>query len=90
MTTKNIYQSIYQQQIYLNSGLADIYLNGSKKSNVVFFFQELLKHDKGCIEMRISLVNAQFQFTMPTAFGTTANSLNFLTDDMIFSAPVGA
>lgn len=60
MTTKNIYQSIYQQQIYLNSGLADIYLNGSKKSNLVFFFQELLKHDKGCIEMRISLVNAQF------------------------------
>lgn len=37
-----------------------------------------------------ALVNAQFQFAMPSGFGTTANSLNFLTDDMIFAAPQGA
>lgn len=37
-----------------------------------------------------ALVNAQFQFAMPSGFGTTSNSLNFLTDDMIFAAPVGA
>ncbi len=37
-----------------------------------------------------ALVNAQFQFAMPSGFGTTANSLNILTDDMIFAAPTGA
>lgn len=37
-----------------------------------------------------ALVNAQFQFAMPSGYGSTNNSLKFLTDDMIFAAPVGA
>ena len=54
------YQTILQHQVYLHSALADIYINGSQKSNVVFFFKELFKLDKHCMEMRLSVVNAQF------------------------------
>jgi len=53
------YQTIYSQQIYLNSNTASIFLNGSKKSNCTFFFQDLLKMSKDAIEMRLELVNAQ-------------------------------
>ncbi len=53
------YQTVLQHQVYLHSGLADIYINGSQKSNVVFFFKELFKLDKHCMEMRLSVVNAQ-------------------------------
>jgi hypothetical protein len=53
------YQSIYSQQIYLNSASASIQLNGSKKSNCTFFFSDLIKFDKNAIEMRLELVNAQ-------------------------------
>lgn len=53
------YQTIYSTQLYLSSNDANIYLNGSKKSSVTFFFEDLLKLDKSSIEMRVSLVNAQ-------------------------------
>ena len=54
------YQTIYQHQIYLNSNLADIKLNGTYKSNVAFFFKDVLKLKKNTIEMRVSVVNAEF------------------------------
>lgn len=58
---KNVinYQTIFSQQIYLNSNSASIFLNGSKKSNCTFFFQDILKISKDAIEMRMELVNAQ-------------------------------
>ena len=47
MNNNNIsFQSIGSTQIYLNSANADIFLNQSKKSNVVFFFTNVLKIDK--------------------------------------------
>lgn len=53
------YQSVNSTQLYLNSANANIYLNKSKKSNVVFFFSNVLKIDKNSIEMKLSIVNAQ-------------------------------
>ena len=53
------YQTIYSTQLYLSSNDADIYLNGSKKSSLTFFFEDLLKLDRSSIEMRVSVVNAQ-------------------------------
>ena len=53
------YQSVSSTQLYLNSANANIYLNKSKKSNVVFFFSNILKIDKNSIDMKLSVVNAQ-------------------------------
>jgi len=53
------FQSTNSIQLYLNSSSADMYLNQTKKSNVVFFFENILKIDKNSIEMKLSLVNAQ-------------------------------
>ena len=62
---KNIeYQTIYSSQLYISSSDADIYMNGIyMKSSCVFFFEELLKLTKSAIEMRVSVVNAQFPYS---------------------------
>ena len=54
------YQSITSHQLYLNSGLADICLNNSYKSNMTFFFKDVIKVKKNTLEMRLSVVNAEF------------------------------
>jgi hypothetical protein len=54
------YQSKKSVQIYLNSGTADIFINGSMKSNIVFFFEHPLEINKNSYELRLSVVNAQF------------------------------
>jgi len=59
MTSNINYQSVNSTQLYLNSANANIYLNQSKKSNVVFFFSNVLKIDKNSIDMKLSVVNAQ-------------------------------
>lgn len=60
MNNNNIsFQSIGSTQIYLNSANADIFLNKSNKSNVVFFFTNILQIDKKSVEMKLSVVNAQ-------------------------------
>lgn len=53
------YQSQTSTQIYLNSGNADLLLNGTMKSNVVFVFQAPIILNKNAIEMKLSIVNAQ-------------------------------
>ena len=65
MSKKNIinFQSIDSIQLYLNSGNADTYINGSKKSSVVFFFEDPITVDRKAVEKRISVVNAQFPVT---------------------------
>jgi hypothetical protein len=35
-----------------------------------------------------ALVNAQFQIAYPAGFGSTANTLTILTDDLVYAAPV--
>ena len=61
MATNNIitYNTKTSTQIYLNSQTADIYINGTMKSNVVFFFEDPLQINKRAYEMRMSIVNAQ-------------------------------
>ena len=74
MTSKNIvsYQTIFSQQIYLNSSVATL-INGSLKSYVNFFIQDALNDKKhNTIEQRISLVNAQ----IPYSFYQINNSNN--------------
>ena len=53
------FQSETSTQIYLNSATADIYLNSSLKSNVVFVFRNPIVIHKNAIEMKVSVVNAQ-------------------------------
>ena len=53
------YQTKTSTQIYLNSATADIYMNGTMKSNLVFFFEDPLQINKHAYEMRLSIVNAQ-------------------------------
>jgi hypothetical protein len=52
-------RSTTSTQIYLNSQYADIFMNGTMKSNIVFFFKNPIHIDKNAIEMRLSVVNAQ-------------------------------
>ena len=61
MSNKNnsiSYQTIFSQQIYLNSSTSML-MNGSLKSFVHFFIQDTL-NDKNhnTVEQRVSLVNA--------------------------------
>ena len=61
MSSKNIisYQTIYSQQIYLNSSTSML-MNGTLKSFVHFFIQDALNDKRNnTIEQRVSLVNAQ-------------------------------
>jgi hypothetical protein len=61
MNNNNVsYQSIYSTQIYLNSSLVDLYLNGTSKSNVTFFFKDVLRMQRNTIETRLSVVSAEF------------------------------
>ena len=53
------YQTKTSTQIYLNSSTADIYMNGTMKSNLVFFFEDPLQIGKHAYELRLSVVNAQ-------------------------------
>lgn len=53
------YQTETSTQIYLNSSTADIYLNSTMRSNVVFLFQNPITINKNAIEMKVSIVNAQ-------------------------------
>jgi hypothetical protein len=69
------YQTIYSQQIYLNSANASIRLNGTKKSNCTFFFNDVIKFDKNAIEMRLELVNAQIPVSW-FLINSTNNSFN--------------
>ena len=60
MTSSQInYQTTYSNQIFLNSKNADVQMNGTKKSSVVFFFNDIFKTDKKTIEQRVEVVNAQ-------------------------------
>jgi hypothetical protein len=54
------YQTIFCKQIYLNSSLANTYLNGSMKSSVIFYFNEPIKADRTTIETRVSVCHSQF------------------------------
>ena len=64
------YQTKTSTQIYLNSATADIYMNGTMKSNVVFFFEDPLEINKNAYEMRLSIVNAQFPISWYLINGT--------------------
>jgi len=60
MSNNNIeIRSTTSTQLYLNSQYADIFMNGTMKSNIVFFFKNPIYLDKHSIELRLSVVNAQ-------------------------------
>lgn len=80
------YQSIYSNQIYLNSGLGDIYLNGSKKSNIAFFFKDVLKNKNNTIETRLSVVNAEFPISW---YLINESNNNIIINNISYLFPVG-
>ena len=53
------YQSIHSSQIFLHSDNADVYYNGTSKSQVEFFLKEPIKIDKNTIECKVGVINAQ-------------------------------
>ena len=84
MNNNNIsFQSTGSTQIYLNSENADIFLNQSKKSNVVFFFTNVLKIDKKSVEMKLSIVNAQIPVSW-YLINDTNNRIYFSNNYSIF------
>jgi len=60
MATEITVQRQITNQIYLNSSQADIYKNGTMKSNVKFFINNLINVHKNSIDSKISVANAQF------------------------------
>jgi hypothetical protein len=69
------YQTSQSIQIYLNSKNAETLINGSCKSNVVFYFNDAVEIDESIIETRLSVVNAQ----IPCSFyliNSTNNQIN--------------
>ena len=57
---KNFIYTNQSTQIYLNSSNAGIFLNGSMKSNVTFFFDDVITYDQHTMTKKLSIVNAQF------------------------------
>ena len=76
------YQSINSSQLYLNSNTADIYLNGTKKSSVAFFFPEFVNNINS-IETRISIVNAQIPVSW-YQLNTSNNTINMNNTNYTF------
>ena len=80
------YQTTYSRQLFLNSRNADIVMNGSNKSSVVFFFKDILKIDKTTIEQRLDLVNIQ----VPVSWYLINETNNtFYIDNLPFYFPEG-
>lgn len=80
------YQTIYSTQIYLNSRLADIYLNGTLKSNCAFFFKDVLKIQKNTLEMRLSVVNAEFPQSW---YLINETNNNIIINGISYNFPIG-
>jgi hypothetical protein len=57
------YQTIYTTQIFLNSGHANAYYNSTQKSLLSFNLKDIISLEKNCLEVRLSLVNAQFPYS---------------------------
>ena len=88
MTNKNSvsYQTIYSQQIYLNSSTSML-MNGSLKSYVHFFIQDAMNDKKhNTVEQRVSLVNAQ----IPCSFYQINNNNNqIIINGILYTFPNG-
>jgi len=69
------YQSVTSTQVYLNSEDADIYLNGTMKSNVTFFIKDFINVGENTIDAKISVSNAQIPVSY-TLINSTNNYLN--------------
>jgi hypothetical protein len=80
------YQSVYTTQVYLNPMHAAKLNNGTMKSNVSFFFQDLLRLYKNTIEMRISLVNCQIPCSY---YVINSNNNKIYINGSLYTFPVG-
>lgn len=69
-------------QIYLDSATADLYLNDTKKSSVVFVFRNPIILNKFAYEMRISVVNAQIPISY-YLINDTNNKLNITINGIV-------
>lgn len=80
------FQTVDSNQIYINSSNADLYLNGSMKSNITFFFNDVISTNKRMVEKRISIVNCQF----PVSYYLINNTNNqIIINGVIKYFPIG-
>ena len=74
--SKITYQTIDSKQIYVNSSQANIFDNGTKKSEVVFNLNDVISNvEKNALEVRLSLVNAQIPYSF-YQINSTNNKIN--------------
>jgi hypothetical protein len=87
MLSKTVsYQSNYTTQIHLSSSNANKLLNGTKKSDVVFYFNNFLHPPRNTIELSISLVNA----SLPHSFYNINDTNNQIRiNSTVFTFPIG-
>jgi hypothetical protein len=84
--TSITYQTNHTCQIFLNSSSANVYANGSMKSNCVFYFRNVLPPFKNSIKLRISIVKAQ----IPNSFYIINNTNNqIIVNGTTYTFPVG-
>ena len=57
------YQTIYTTQVFLNSGHATTYYNSTQKSLLTFNLKDIISLEKNSLEVRLSLINAQFPYS---------------------------
>jgi len=80
------FQTMDSHQIYVNSSNADLYINGSMKSNITFFFSDVIQTNKRMVEKRISIVNCQF----PVSFYLfNASNNQIIINGVIQYFPIG-
>ena len=80
------YQTIYSNQIHLNSRDANVKMNGSNNSNVSFFLKDALKKNRTTIEMRVSLVNCQIPYSF---YNINENNNQFNISGVVYNFPYG-
>jgi hypothetical protein len=78
------FQTQTSTQIYLNSATADIYLNNTQKSSVVFIFRNPIILNKNAYEMRVSVVNCQIPISY-YLINSTNNKFNITVNGITTS-----
>jgi hypothetical protein len=70
---RQTYQTIYSSQIFLNSSQASEYYNDNRNSSLKFKLKDVIKDQNDILEVRLSLVNAQFPYSFYNIYSGNDN-----------------
>ena len=70
---RQTYQTIYSSQIFLNSSQASEYYNDNRNSSLKFELKDVIKDQNDILEVRLSLVNAQFPYSFYNIYSGNDN-----------------